>query len=78
MTVMARELPPEERCELYISWSDEDDAFVALIPDMPFAGGHGETMEEALAMAKEAIKSYIEVARETGKPIPEPKSRQTA
>jgi predicted RNase H-like HicB family nuclease len=75
---MARELPPEERYEIDISWSDEDDAFVALIPDMPYAGGHGETMEEALAMAKEAIRSYVEIAQETGEPIPQPKSRQTA
>lgn len=55
-TTMARELPPEERYEIDLSWSDEDDAFVALIPDipdMPYAGGHG-------------------------KPIPQPKSRQTA
>lgn len=73
---MDRELRPEERYEIDISWSDEDDVFVALIPYMPYAGGHRETMEEALAMAKEAIKSYIEVAQQTGKPIPEPKTRQ--
>lgn len=62
----------EGRYEIDIAWSDEDDAFVAIIPDMPYAGGHGETMEDALAMAREAIKSYVEVAEEMGKPIPPP------
>jgi predicted RNase H-like HicB family nuclease len=67
-----RQLPLEDRYEIDIVYSEEDGAFVALIPDMPFAGGHGETQEEALAMAKAAIGAYIETARESGKPIPEP------
>lgn len=69
--------PPEERYEIRVSWSDEDDAFVALIPDMPYAGGHGRTVAEASAMAREAIKSYIEVAREAGTPLPNPTRRGT-
>lgn len=67
-----RQLPLEDRYEIDIAYSEEDGAFVARIPDMPFAGGHGETQEEALAMAKAAISAYIETARESGKPIPEP------
>lgn len=67
-----RQLPLEDCYEIDIAYSEEDGAFVARIPDMPFAGGHGDTQEEALAMAKAAIRAYIETARETGKPIPEP------
>ena len=67
-----RQLPLEDRYEIDIAYSVEDDAFVARIPDLPFAGGHGDTQEEALAMAKAAIRAYIETARETGKQIPEP------
>ena len=67
-----RQLPLEDRYEIDIVYSEEDGAFVARIPDMPFAGGHGDTQEEALAMAKVAIRAYIETAKETGKPIPEP------
>ena len=66
------ELPLEDRYEIDIAWSDEDGAFVARIPQMPYAGAHGDTHEEALAEAKEAIRLYIETARELGKPIPEP------
>lgn len=67
-----RQLPLEDRYEIDIAYSVEDDTFVARIPDLPFTGGHGDTQEEALAMAKAAIRAYIETARETGKPIPEP------
>ena len=45
----------EDRYEIRIRWSDEDGVFVARIPDMPFAGAHGDTHEEALANAKEAF-----------------------
>ena len=69
---MVQELPLESRYEIDITWSDEDEAFVARIPDLPFAGAHGATSEEALAMAKSAIRAYLEVAEDSGKPIPEP------
>jgi predicted RNase H-like HicB family nuclease len=62
----------EDRYEIDIAYSDEDECFVALIPEMPFAGGHGDTHEAALASAKDAIRDYLEVAQEFGKPLPEP------
>ena len=66
------ELPLEDRYEIDIAWSDEDGVFVARIPQMPYAGAHGDTHEEALAEAKEAIRLYLETARELGKPMPDP------
>lgn len=62
----------EDRYEIDIAWSDEDDAFIARIPDMPYSGAHGDTHEEALAEAKVVIRLYLETARELGKPIPVP------
>lgn len=67
-----QQLPIEDRYEINVDYSEEDGAFVALVPAMPFVGGHGDTSEEALAMAKSAIRTYIETAQELGKPIPEP------
>ena len=64
----------EDRYEITIAWSDADEAFVARITELPFAGAHGDTHEEALANARSAIRSYVEVARELGKPVPEPVS----
>lgn len=76
MRAMAGKVPLEERYEIRLVWSDEDEVFVALFPDFPFVGAHGDTPEEALAEAKAAIRGAIEVAREKGKPIPQPKFRQ--
>lgn len=67
-----QQLPIEDRYEIDIAYSEEDGVFVARIPAMPYAGGHGDTHEEALAMARAAIRAYIATAKKLGKPIPEP------
>ncbi|OAF05483.1 hypothetical protein AYJ54_00830 [Bradyrhizobium centrolobii] len=46
--------------------------FVALVPDLPGCMSDGETPQEALANAQDAIASWIEAAHELGGPIPEP------
>lgn len=40
------------------------------VPALPGCVSQGETKKEALANTKEAIKLYIEVLKEDGKPIP--------
>lgn len=55
---------PEDRYEIVIAYSDEDAAFVALVPAMPFIGAHGDTHEEALRMAKAAICASLRKAQE--------------
>lgn len=64
------------RYEVIIYWSDEDDAFVADVPELPGCMAHGQTYEAALAHAREAIDLWIETANEFGDPIPEPKGRR--
>ncbi len=59
--------------EIIIFWSDEDDAYVADVPELPGCMAHGDTHESALANAKEAIQLWIETAKEFGDPIPAPK-----
>ena len=65
-----------DRYEVIIFWSDEDDAFVADVPELPGCHAHGTTQEEALAQAKEAVRLWIDTAREFGDPVPEPKGRR--
>jgi predicted RNase H-like HicB family nuclease len=62
--------------EVIIYWSQEDEAFVAEVPELPGCAAHGPTQEAALASAQEAIGLWIETAREFGDPIPEPKGRR--
>jgi predicted RNase H-like HicB family nuclease len=62
--------------EVIIYWSEEDDAFVAEAPELPGCAAHGATQEAALANALDAIRLWIDTAREFGDPIPEPKGRR--
>ena len=62
--------------EVIIYWSNEDAAFVAEVPELPGCAAHGSTQEAALSSAQEAIRLWIETAKEFGDPIPEPKGRR--
>lgn len=50
----------------------EEGGFVASVPELPGCWTQGETREEAVANAKEAIEGYLETLKELGRPIPEP------
>lgn len=63
------------RCEVIIYWSDEDQAFIAEVPELPGCIADGATHQEALANVEIMIQEWIETARELGRPIPEPKGR---
>jgi predicted RNase H-like HicB family nuclease len=62
--------------EIIIYWSEEDQAFVAEVPELPGCAAHGSTQETALASAQEAIALWIEAAEKFRDPIPEPKGRR--
>lgn len=65
-----------DRYEVIIFWSNEDQAFVAEIPELAGCVAHGATQEEALANAKEAAQLWVDTAREFGDPVPEPKGHR--
>ena len=56
-----------------IFYSEEDEGYIADIPDLKYCSAFGETPSEALAEVESAKEAWLEVARETGKSIPEPK-----
>ncbi len=64
------------RYEVIIYWSDEDQVFVAEVPELPGCAAHGPTPEQALAQAQEAAALWLETAREFGDPVPVPKGRR--
>ena len=64
-----------DRYEIILYWSAEDAAFIAEVPELPGCMAHGDTQDEALHQAQEAMAAWIEVAQELGRPIPEPRGR---
>lgn len=65
----------DPRYEMIIYWSDEDQAFVVEVPELPGCAADGSTYEEAVANAKVVVAEWIETARELGRAIPEPRGR---
>ncbi len=61
--------------EMIVWWSDEDEAYVVDVPELPGCMAHGATRQEAITHAEEAIKFWIKTAKEDGELIPEPKGR---
>ena len=58
-----------------IFYSDEDEGYIADIPDLIHCSAFGDTPEEALSETIKAKDAWIESARNNGKPIPDPNYR---
>lgn len=58
-----------------VFWSDEDQCWVADVPDLRFCTAHGPTPHEAVAEVERAVEAWIDAARAAGKPIPSPSPR---
>ncbi|HWS85963.1 MAG TPA: type II toxin-antitoxin system HicB family antitoxin [Pyrinomonadaceae bacterium] len=65
------------RYEVIIYWSEEDNAFIAEVPELPGCMADGATYAEAVANVEVIIDEWMETARELGREIPEPKGRLT-
>ena len=62
--------------ETIIYWSEEDQSFIADVPELPGCMADGASPDQALANAQEAMQLWLDTAREFGGPIPEPKGRR--
>ena len=62
--------------EIIIYWSNEDDAFIAEVPELPGCMAHGSTQKEALSNANDAIELWLDTAQEFGDLVPEPKGHR--
>ena len=63
------------RYEIIVYWSDEDQAFIAEVPELPGCAADGATYQEAIANVEVVIREWIETATGLGRPIPQPKGR---
>jgi predicted RNase H-like HicB family nuclease len=53
-----------------LMYDPEYEGYVASVPALPGCVTNGHTLEEAIAMAKDAIGLYVESLREHGEPVP--------
>jgi len=58
-----------------VFWSEEDNTYIADIPDLKYCSAHGPTPETALREVLIAKEAWLETARANGKPIPRPRYR---
>jgi len=63
------------RYEMIIYWSNDDNAFIVEVPELPGCMADGSTYKEAVANAEVVIQEWIETARGLNRPIPEPRGR---
>jgi excisionase family DNA binding protein len=61
--------------QILIYWSDEDEAFIVEVPELPGCMADGKTRQEALANAEKIIQEWIETARELGRETPSSQGR---
>ncbi|HEY8694997.1 MAG TPA: type II toxin-antitoxin system HicB family antitoxin [Chloroflexota bacterium] len=50
---------------------EEDGGYTVTVPALPGCVTEGDTLEEAVEMAKEAIEGYLEALAKRGQPAPE-------
>ena len=60
------------RYSTILQWSEEDQAYIASVPELPGLSAFGSTAEEAVRELSVAQKLYLETLQEDGEEIPEP------
>jgi len=59
--------------ETIIYWSDEDQLYLAEVPQLSGCIAHGASYEAAMKNVKDAIQLWIDTAEEFGDSVPEPR-----
>lgn len=67
----------ENKYSINIFWSDEDNCFVATIPEFPNLSAFGGNLEEVVADAKQVLGMAIESLTRDGIAIPQPQKYNT-
>ncbi len=66
-----------DKYSINIMWSEEDEGYIATIPEFPGLSAFGENPEEAIEEAKLALEGFIEVYHEDGCKVPKPQTMET-
>jgi len=61
------------RYAIVVFWSDEDNSWIADVPDLKSCSAFGRSPEEALAEVRIAMTAWLDAARDAGLDIPKPR-----
>jgi len=61
--------------ELIIYYSNDDQSFVAEIPELPGCMADGQSYQEAVSNAEQVIQEWLDTARQMRRPIPQPRGK---
>ena len=61
-----------------IFYSEEDEGYIAVVPELPECSAFGETEEEALEEVKTAMNLWLETAKKERRKIPKPQREGNA
>jgi predicted RNase H-like HicB family nuclease len=59
-----------------IFYSEDDEGYIAVVPELAGCSAYGESEEQALREIKTAIDLWLTTARSMGREIPEPQGRE--
>ena len=59
-----------------IFYSDEDNGYMAVVPELPGCSAFGKTEEDTLQEIKTAIQLWLETAKKEGREIPQPRGKE--
>lgn len=60
----------QRQFKITLEWNDHGGGITVTVPALPGCITEGDTIEEALANVKEAIKGYLKAMEKLGRPIP--------
>jgi len=63
------------RYAIEICYSEEDEGYIAVVPELPKCSAFGET-EEALEEVKTAMNLWLETAKKERRKIPKPQGKE--
>ena len=61
--------------EVIVYWSEDDETYIAEVPELPGCVADGLTYEEAIRNAQVVIAEWIDTAKELGRDVPVPKGK---
>jgi predicted RNase H-like HicB family nuclease len=62
-----------DRYEKIVYWSDEDECFIGMCPELFSGGVHGDDANAVFNELLEVVDEWVEILEKEGRPLPEPK-----